>query len=238
MASSTGAPFAAGMRDRAILLAGATGRIGGLVARHLHAGGAKLALAVRRPWQVEKLRASFASPTLVGCVPTGDAEAAAGFVKGTRDAFGRLDALIVAVGSCERAEVGKEPSNRALELMEANYLVPALYARAVLPTLRRRNAGRIVLLGALAPERGAPGLAPYLASKAALHAFAASLQQELAGSGVDVAVVVPDALPAASGTGAAEAAPDDHERVAAALIALAVSELPGPPPLFPLPRGG
>ncbi|MFN9305000.1 MAG: NmrA family NAD(P)-binding protein, partial [Planctomycetota bacterium] len=66
-----------------VVVAGATGRIGGAVARAVLARGGRVAAAVRKPWQVDKLRSALASDrALVGLVPAGDAEAAAGFVKG------------------------------------------------------------------------------------------------------------------------------------------------------------
>lgn len=221
MSASTDASF----RDRVVLLAGATGKLGALVARRLHEGGCRLALTVRRAWQVERVRAAFGTGVLVGVVPATDAEAAAGFVKGARDALGPIDALIVTVGASTRAEVGKDTSGLAQEMLEANYLAPATLSRAVVPPMRRRNAGTLVLVGSDTSEPLPPGFAHYFASKAALRTFARCLQVELSGTAVRVALVPPPLV--SEGEAALQRAAD---RILAAAL--------GSTPLYPPERGG
>lgn len=231
MSGSTDASF----RERTVLLAGATGELGAVVAQKLLSSGARLAIAVRRPWQVEAIKTRFGRGVLVGVVPATDAEAAAGFVKGLQDALGPLDALIVTLGAFAVAEVGKDRSDLAAQLVEANYLAPATLARAVVPPMRRRKSGAIVLTGARAVGSALPGMAQYLASKAALHAFGSCLHSELAPLGIHVAIVAPPALDTVVNRKVPVNAPlMALDRVADALLLGALGRLPGPPPLYPL----
>jgi NAD(P)-dependent dehydrogenase (short-subunit alcohol dehydrogenase family) len=175
------------------LVAGATGRIGGALARHVLARGGRVAAAVRRPWQVDVVRAALGREhTLVGLVATGDGEAAAGFVKGAQDALGPIAAFVGAAGRWQPREAGREPGGDLDELLAANLLANATLARAVLPFLRRRRAGALTFVGA-ADAAQALGSAAFAASKAALHEFVRALARDLDGTGVVARAVLLDA---------------------------------------------
>lgn len=180
------------MRTSVVLLAGSTGRIGSACAQHVLANGGRVAAAVRRPWQVEKLQALLGRENvLVGCVPSGDAEAAAGFVKGAQDALGPISAFVGAAGAWQARAPGREPGGEVAEALAANLLANATLARAVLPGLRRRRSGVLVFLGATDAAL-ANASAAIAASKGAVHAFVRSLAHDLAGSGVQAGAVLLD----------------------------------------------
>ncbi len=186
-----------------MLLAGATGRIGGEVARAVLARGGRVAAAVRRPWQVDKLRAALASDrALVGLVPAGDAEAAAGFCKGAKDALGPLTAFVGAAGQWQERAAGREPGGDLADLLAANLQANALLARAALPLFRRQRRGTLVFVGADAASLVA-GSAAFAASMAGLREFVSALQRDLAGSGVAAHLLPIDAALAATPTAAA-----------------------------------
>lgn len=75
--------------------------------------------------------------------------------------------------------------------MEINYFGAITVLNAVLPTLRQRGHGDIVLTASVAGYRGLPRAAPYNASKAALISLAESLQPELAAEGVGIRLINP-----------------------------------------------
>src|SRR5262245_29126279 len=123
------------LAGRVTLLAGSTGAVGGALAAHLLANGGRVGLAVRKPWQVQSVREAFgANGALVGCVPTGDSEAAAGFVKGVNDALGPIEACVAATGAFAAATIGKDPAGQLAELLDANLYSATGLARAVLAT--------------------------------------------------------------------------------------------------------
>lgn len=187
-----------------MLLAGATGRIGAAVARCVLARGGRVAAAVRKPWQVDKLRAALASDrALVGLVAAGDAEAAAGFVKGAKDALGPLTGFVGAAGCWQERTPGKEPGGDLADLLAANLQANAMLARAALPFLRRQRRGALAFVGATdAALRD--GSAAFAASMAAVHAFVRALQRDLAGAGVTAGALLLDPASAADAAAVAE----------------------------------
>jgi NAD(P)-dependent dehydrogenase (short-subunit alcohol dehydrogenase family) len=234
------------LNERVTLLAGATGAVGGALARHLVQAGGRVGIAVRKPWQVEPVRGEFAGKgVLVGCVPTGDSEAAAGFVKGVADALGPIDAYVAATGSFAACRIGKDPAVQLQDLLDANLHAATGLARAALAPMRRRRAGRLVFVGAAAVGTAhAGGMANYLASKAALHEWVRALHCELAAeaAALRAAAILPGVIDTAANR---EAMPDaDRSRwhpvaeVVGALAICAFGEPPGAGPLYPLPFAG
>jgi NADP-dependent 3-hydroxy acid dehydrogenase YdfG len=178
-----------------VLVSGVTGALGLAVGRLVLARGGRVAATVRRAWQVEKVRQELGGErVLVGVVGAEDGEAAAGFVKGATDALGAITALIGAAGMLRAGAAGREPAGDLRELLEANLLLNATLARAVLPSMRRRGAGALAFVGA--PENGSWS-ATTLASKAAVASFAGGVRQDLAATGIRVFVVAAPASDAA-----------------------------------------
>ncbi len=179
------------LAGKTAVVAGATGQVGAALVRRLLAAGAKVALPVRKPWQVEKLKEAFAAPgVFVGCVPETDGEAAAGFAKGVADALGPIAALVCATGAFDGGAIGRDPAGQLQELLQANLLAPANLARAVVGPMKRRKHGRLVFVGSAGVGSGGAGAANYLASKAALHEWVRALDHEVAADGVRATAVV------------------------------------------------
>lgn len=157
--------------------------------RRLLAAGVRVAAAVARPYQVERLRAACAHEhLLVSVVAPGDAQAAAGLVKGARDALGGLSGVVAAATMLRRHEPGREPAGDLQELLDANLHRNADLVRAALPSLRRTGRGRLLFLaGPLAADAAALS-ATTRASLAALRGFADGVAADLADSHVTVEV--------------------------------------------------
>jgi len=228
-------PFEASLlRNATVVLHGATGAVGGGVLDRLRAAGAKIAVPVRRAWQVDALRARLAdADSLVAVVDSRDGEAAAGFAKGVHDSLGPVDAVISTAGAFSTQPLGTERAGTDLELVEANFLSIHNLVRGLVPGLRRRGRGALVFTGAAAVGTASGAqMALYLASKAALHEYARCVATELAPVGVAVAVIAPGTLDT---TANREAMPERDpselvppERLAEALLGAAASARPEP----------
>lgn len=183
------------LHGKVVLLSGATGVLGSALAHEVLRRGGRLGIAVRRPWQVQRLVETYGSVgTLVGHVPSQDGEAAAGFVKGVTDALGPIAACICAAGSRRESSIGKDPAGELAELLEANLLAGANLARAVVGPMRRRRTGSLVFVGSAEVGTDGAGSVGYLAAKAALHEYVRALSAELGPCGVRVAAVLPTIL--------------------------------------------
>ena len=75
-----------------------------------------------------------------------------------------------------------------------NYLSPARLTLALLPGMLRRGRGSIVNVSSLGGRLGIRGEAAYSASKFALCGWSESLMADLAGTGVDVRLILPGAI--------------------------------------------
>jgi NADP-dependent 3-hydroxy acid dehydrogenase YdfG len=210
------------LRDHVVVIAGATGCVGGAFAKLVLARGGKVAAAVRRPWQVAKLHEVLGRERLLaGVVPPLDTEAAAGFAKGANDALGPITAFVGAAGRLQARSPGHEPGGDLPESLEANVHANATLARAVLPFLRRRRSGTLTFAGASARSLAEASIASRI-GKAALHELVLALAAELQGTGVRASAVLLD-----------HGGDAMHERALDAL-ATAAFGVPRGGPLFPL----
>jgi NAD(P)-dependent dehydrogenase (short-subunit alcohol dehydrogenase family) len=108
-------------------------------------------------------------------------------------AFGGIDVLINNAfatgrpGAFESSDIGKTWHAP----FEVNVIATLQLSQAVIPSMKARGGGAIVMVGTLAAHKPAAGMAGYGASKAALQAAAASLAAEVGRHKIRVNTVVP-----------------------------------------------
>ncbi len=153
------------LNDAPILVVGASGGLGGAIARELAGRGARLALSGR---DAERLSAVGVAGTPV-MVDLRDADAAERIVAETVDALGGLTGVVYAAGVVAFGAVGELDDDDVDELLLLNYLAPARVAAAALPRLGA--GGFVANLSAVVAEQPTARMAAYSASKAALTAF-------------------------------------------------------------------
>lgn len=228
------------LEGKVVLLSGATGAVGGAIARALLARGARLAVVARQSWQVAKVYEVLGRDrVLCGHVATSDSEAAAGFVKGATDALGPIDALIAANGAFAANPVGKDKAGELQSMLDANLLAGTNLARALVGRMLQRRAGSLVFIGSEAVGHGGAGLSNYLASKAALHEYVRALAMELRTGPVRAVALIPGTIDTDANRKAMPAADRSTwapvESVVAAILHLAFAPLPQDSgPLYPL----
>jgi uncharacterized protein len=170
-----------------VLLTGASGGIGKAVARALHAAGAEVVLSARREDVLEEIRAELGERVQI--VPADLARA--GDVQQLLERAGTVDVLVAnaALPASGRLETfSPDEIDRALDV---NLRVPVQMARALVPRMRERGRGHIVLVSSLSGKVAAGGGSIYSATKFGLRGFGTSLRDELRGSGVGVTTVFP-----------------------------------------------
>jgi NADP-dependent 3-hydroxy acid dehydrogenase YdfG len=182
------------MKDKVIVVTGASAGIGAAIAQRAGAQGARVVLAARRRLELEaatKASGPGALAVVTDVTVRADVEALA---KAAVDRFGHVDVWINNAGR----GITRQPSELTdddIDAMIRDNVKSAVYGvQAILPHFRERNAGQIInvssMLGRIpfAPFRSA-----YSASKHALNAITACLRAELRGSvpGVVVTLVSP-----------------------------------------------
>jgi short-subunit dehydrogenase len=169
------------------LVTGATGGIGGAVARAIHGRGAHVLLTGRRDEQLEELRASLGVRADAIALDLAERDAP----KQLAGSAGAVDVLVAnaalpASGRVEDFE--PEQIDRALDV---NLRAPIQLTRALLPGMLERGHGHVVLVSSLSGKVASARSGIYSATKFGLRGFAAGLREDLQGSGIGVTVVFP-----------------------------------------------
>ena len=182
------------MKDKVVVITGASTGIGAELARQLAAAGAKLVLAARSEAELEAVaadcRARGAAVVSVKADVARERDCQA-LMSGAALAFGGIDVLVNNAGMTMWARFEDIQDLSVLErIMQVNYMGAVYCTRHALPYLRQ-SKGVLVGVSSLAGRTGVPTRTGYSASKHAMTGFFDSLRIELAGSGVAVTMVYP-----------------------------------------------
>lgn len=177
------------MKEKVIIVTGASGALGQVVADVALTRGARVAGIDHAP---SKLPATTARLELGG-VDLTDVAKAKTAIDAAAAHFGRLDALInIAGGFAFETVADGDP--KTWQRMYALNVTTALNAsRAAIPHLTASNAGRIVNIGAMGALQAGAGMGAYAASKAGVHRLTEALAAELKGK-VTVNAVLPSII--------------------------------------------
>jgi uncharacterized protein len=170
-----------------VLVTGASGGLGGAIARALGARGARLLLSGRREEALREVaRELDGQPEMIAAdlASAEDVDRLAGRATGV-DVF-VASAGLPASGTLETFTT--EEIDRALAV---NLRAPIQLARTLVPAMVERGSGHVVLVSSLAGKVATPGIPIYAATKFGLRGFALGLRQDLHGTGVGVTAVFP-----------------------------------------------
>jgi 3-oxoacyl-[acyl-carrier protein] reductase len=188
-----------GLRDRVVIVTGASGNLGSACARDLAGLGATVVAGYHGNEEAATALAKEISAAGGVCVPVradlADPQGPEALVRAAqRECGGRIDALVAAAGlRLRRPAVATDPAAGRAQ-MATNVHSAIDTARACLRLMIRQRFGRIVLFGSVAGSVGLPGHSTYAATKAALQAWAASTAGEVGGRDITVNVVAPGAI--------------------------------------------
>ena len=186
------------LSGQAALVTGAAQGIGEGIAIRLTRAGAETAIADRSFDKAsdvaDRLTAEGgkAYPLALDVANKTSVEAA---VKTVLERSDHLDVLINNAGIAGRAAPVWEQTDDDWEsVMRVNLNGVFLCCRAVIPSMRKRNYGRIVNIASLAGKEGNPNMAAYSASKAAVIAMSKSMAKEVATLNICINAVTPTVI--------------------------------------------
>jgi 3-oxoacyl-[acyl-carrier protein] reductase len=173
------------------LVTGASGGIGGAIARALHRQGAAVALAGTRPAALAAFAAMLESRAHVLTADFVDPTAPDRLLREAEAAMGRVDILV--------NNAGMTRDNIALRLrdedwqavIDINLTAAFRLTRAALRGMIRRRNGRVISISSVVGVTGNAGQANYAAAKAGLFGMTKSLAAETASRGVTVNCIAP-----------------------------------------------
>ena len=179
------------LSGKTALVTGASGGIGGAVARALHGQGASVVLTDMRPEGAEALKAELGSRvyTVVGNLT--DTGAADVLAKAAEAAAGPIDILVNNAG-ITRDNFLMRMSDEEWDLVIAVNLTAAFrLSRAVLRGMMKKRWGRIVSIASVVGATGNGGQGNYAASKAGLVGMTKSIAAEVASRNITANCVAP-----------------------------------------------
>ncbi len=179
------------IKNKIVLLTGASGGIGAAFARVLAAGGARLVLVGRNQATLEQLRA-----TLDGdqhALVRADLASGEGRSAVLAACAAGIDLLINTAGVNHFGLLESQSEQQLRDMFELNVIAPVLLTQSLLPLLCERE-GTVVNVGSGFGSIGFAGYCGYSASKFALRGFTEALRRELADSGVKVLYLAPRAV--------------------------------------------
>jgi len=181
------------MNGKVIVITGALGALGRVVADTAVARGARVAGIDHAAAQA----AVTAERIELGGVDLSDSAQAGQAIDAAATHFGKLDALVNIAGGFIY-EMVADGDIRSWQRMHALNLLTAVNAsHAALPHLLKSPAGRIVNIGAMGALQAGAGMGPYAASKAGVHRFTEALAAEQKGK-ITINAVLPSTIDTAA----------------------------------------
>ena len=187
-----------GLRDKVVLIVGASGGIGAATARRLAAEGANVVLLARRKAELSALAAEINAQGTKALAISADASAPgvldAAVAEATRH-FGVLHGLAVMAGPMGSRAAFHELRDADWEQYFRYGLMIAVAAcRAAIPELCKGEGGSVVLTSAYSVHAQKPGLIAYTAFKASIASVAKNLAKTYGPKGVRVNCVAPGVI--------------------------------------------
>ena len=179
------------LQGKTALVTGASGGIGGAIARALAAQGATVALSGTRREALDALAAELAPGTPVLPCNLADAASVEQLAKEAEAALGSLDILVNNAGLTRDGLVLRMKDEDWQAVLDVNLGAAFRLSRAALRGMMKRRWGRIVNITSVVGVTGNPGQVNYAASKAGMIGMSKALAQEVASRGITVNCVAP-----------------------------------------------
>ncbi|MCF8504302.1 MAG: 3-oxoacyl-[acyl-carrier-protein] reductase [Caulobacter sp.] len=180
------------LTGKTALVTGATGGIGGSIARALHAQGAHVILSGTREAALESLSAELGERTSAVTANLSDSASVDGLIAAAEAASGKdLDILVANAGITRDGLMLRMKDEDWEQVIKVNLESYFRLSRAALRGMMKRRWGRIIGITSVVGVTGNPGQANYAASKAGMIGFSKALAQEVASRNVTVNTVAP-----------------------------------------------
>ncbi|MCB1339971.1 MAG: 3-oxoacyl-ACP reductase FabG [Pseudooceanicola sp.] len=179
------------LTGKCALVTGASGGIGGEIARHLHKAGATVALSGTRVEPLQALADELGERAHVVPCNLSDLSAVADLPKQAAAAMGAVDILVNNAGITRDNLFMRMSDEEWQSVIDVNLTATFRLCRAVLRGMMKARWGRIVNIGSVVGATGNPGQGNYAASKAGMVGMSKALAYEVASRNITVNVVAP-----------------------------------------------
>ena len=173
------------------LVTGASGGIGGAIAKSLYDAGATVALSGTRVAPLEELAASLGERAHVLPCNLSDADAVTALPKQAADAMGSVDILVNNAGITRDNLFMRMSDEEWASVLDVNLTSTMRLCKGVIRGMMKARWGRIVNISSIVGATGNPGQGNYAAAKAGMVGMSKSLAYEVASRGITVNCVAP-----------------------------------------------
>lgn len=173
------------------LVTGATGGIGGAIAKKLHAAGAHVGISGRNEAKLEALFAELGERVTVLAADLSTAEAANELAKRAEEMLGQVDILVNNAGLTRDNLSMRMKEEEWNDVIDVNLTAPFMLAKALQRGMMKARNGRIINVASVVGVTGNPGQANYVASKAGMIGWSKAMAQEVASRGITVNCIAP-----------------------------------------------
>ncbi len=179
------------LTGKTALITGASGGIGGEIARVLHAAGATVGLSGTRVEPLQALADELGERAHVLPCNLSDAEAVTALPKQAVEAMGSVDILVNNAGITRDNLFMRMSDDEWQSVIDVNLSATMRLCRGVMRPMMKARWGRIVNVSSVVGSIGNPGQVNYAASKAGMVGMAKSIAHEVASRGITVNTVAP-----------------------------------------------
>jgi 3-oxoacyl-[acyl-carrier protein] reductase len=179
------------LSGKTALVTGATGGIGGAIARALHGQGAQVMLAGTRRERLDALARELAGRVHVAPADLADPAAPETLVKAAESAMGGLDILVNNAGITRDGLLLRMKDEDWQAVLEVNLSSAFRLSRAALRGMMKKRWGRIINITSVVGVTGNAGQANYAAAKAGMIGMSKAIAAEIATRGITVNCIAP-----------------------------------------------
>jgi len=179
------------LTGKSALVTGASGGIGGEIAKALHAAGANVGLSGTRVEPLEALAAELGERAHVLPCNLGDADAVKELPKQAVEAMGSLDILVNNAGITKDQIFMRMSDEEWQQVIDVNLTSSMRLCRAVMRPMMKARWGRIINISSVVGATGNAGQVNYAASKAGMVGMTKSIAYEVASRGITANAVAP-----------------------------------------------
>jgi len=186
-----------GIKDKIIVLTGASSGLGEATARLLSAQGATVVLGARRADRLQALAKDIEARGGKALALETDVtrrEQVKALVDAAVQAYGRIDVMISNAGLMPQAPLEQLKVDEWDRMIDVNLKGVTYGIAAALPHMQRQKSGHFVNVSSVAGHKVGPGFAVYAATKFAVRALSEGLRQEVKPYNIRTTVISPGAV--------------------------------------------
>jgi 3-oxoacyl-[acyl-carrier protein] reductase len=179
------------LTGKGALVTGATGGIGGAIAKALHAQGATVAISGTKAEKLDSLASELGSRVFTLPCDLRDRKAVAKLAEDSDKTLGQTDILVNNAGITHDNLFMRMKDEEWDDVIAVNLTSVFVLTRGILRNMMRRRYGRIVNIASISGVLGNPGQPNYAASKAGLVGMTKSLAREVSSRGITANCIAP-----------------------------------------------